>query len=89
MKQSNSRSRHIVNHNLRNQVISGQAARRLKDDMVESRLENDPWYQYNMGGLMRNFQLGRVAKHVFKNVAERLYRIGHHRAQSVVEGVEA
>ena len=86
MKPSNRSHRHAVNHNLRNQVIDGRAARQLKADIVEQRVENDPWYQYNMAGLMRNFRRGVMVSHTFKNVQERLFRIAHHRAQESIQG---
>jgi hypothetical protein len=86
MKTANRSQRHQINHNLRNQILDGRAARQLKQDMVEKQVENDPWYQYNMGGLLRNLRLGKVAAHVFKNVQDRLYRIAHHRAQESIQG---
>jgi hypothetical protein len=76
----NRQSRHYVNANLRNQVISGAAARRLKHDMVEQTVERDPWFQYNMTRLVQAFRDGRVVLHIYKNVGERLQRIAHHRA---------
>ena len=85
MQKSNRSHRHQVNHNLRNQVIDGRAARLLKQDLLEQRVENDPWYQYNMRGLLRNFRNG-LAAHIFKNVSLRLQRIAHHRAQEQVQG---
>ena len=86
MKASNRSHRHAVNHNLRNQVIDGRAARQLKADIVEQRVENDPWYQYNVSRLVAAYRAGKVVQHIFKNVAERLYRIAHHHAQEQVQG---
>ncbi len=86
MQKSNRSHRHQVNHNLRNQVIDGRAARQLKHDLVEQRVENDPWYKYNVSRLLASYRANRVLPHIFKNVSERLYRIAHHRAQEQVQG---
>ncbi|MDE2096135.1 MAG: hypothetical protein KGL39_02745 [Patescibacteria group bacterium] len=86
MKNRHRNHRRHANQQLRTAVLSGGAARQLKRDMVEARVEADPWYAYNMTRLVESFRLGRVARHIYKNVGERLQRIAHHRAASAVQG---
>ena len=65
---------------LPNPVFQPVQVQDVKDAIVASRMERDPWYQWNiMGRLLRSVQLGQVTESIYRNVAAHLNAVANRR----------
>jgi hypothetical protein len=90
MKSHSKQHRHYAAQQLRNPVFTGRLAKEVKQEAILRAMENDPWYSLNMGLLQMSYRVGRCARHIYRNVGDRLKRIAHDRAvKSVNHGQTA
>jgi len=62
---------------LRNPVVAG-SSRRLIEELVQQKMEQDPWYVDNSRAAFANVNTTETAR---RNVIARLYIIAKHRAE--------
>lgn len=62
-----------------NPVLAPETVREVRKVLTDARMEQDPWYQWNMGRLMLARKLGTVSEVIARNVARHLNTVATRR----------